>query len=286
MADPVVPVCPAELAGLSYVRPRTLDDAVRALSRPGAHVYAGGTDLLVALGAGAAWARDVRELVDIKSLTEARGIVQHGSAIRVGALVTAAELATSKLVQREAPVLAEAAAATSAPALRGRGTVGGNIVTPHPAGDVTTALLALDARVEVLEGGELRERALAEIFEPEAAASTRNRQRPLLLGVTFTKCRRSAFEKFGSRAAFSRSIVAAGVAIVDGTSRVALGGMSARPFVARTIGMAIDHGGELDAALAKDASPANDPLAPAGYRLQLARTLVSRAIARARRRRP
>ena len=129
----------SDLPDLAYVRPRHLGAARAALARPGAHVYAGGTDLLVALHERRPWARFVRTLVDVKALAPARGIVARGNTVRIGALVTAAELAASPLVRRAAPVLAEAARLTSSPALRRRGTVGGNLATPHPAGDVATA---------------------------------------------------------------------------------------------------------------------------------------------------
>ena len=79
------------------------------------------------------------------------GIVDVGDSLRVGAAVRPHTLAASRLARRVAPALAEAAAATSSPALRRRGTVGGNIVTPHPAGDVATALLALGATVEIAD---------------------------------------------------------------------------------------------------------------------------------------
>src|SRR5262245_22487625 len=111
----------SDLPELSYCRPRHLDDALRALARPGACAYAGGTDLLVALTTRAPWTAGVRELVDIKELDVARGVTEVDDALRIGALTTADELAASRLVTREAPALAEAARVTSAPALRRRG---------------------------------------------------------------------------------------------------------------------------------------------------------------------
>jgi CO/xanthine dehydrogenase FAD-binding subunit len=274
----------SDLPELSYVCPRTLEEASKALARPGACVYAGGTDLLVALGERAEWTAGVRELVDIKRLEAARGIVELGDALRIGALVTADEIAASRLIRREAPVLAEAAAVTSAPALRRRGTVGGNIVTPHPAGDVTTALLALDATVTVLDAGS-PERSLEQIVRPSRRGHAKHL--PLILAVTFAKCRQSAFEKLGSRVAFSRSIVAAAVTLSGGRARVALGGVAERPFFAPKTS-AVAHAGSAPAlhdALVEELRLSDGALAPASYRVSLARALVERAIARARRKR-
>ena len=80
----------------------------------GACIYAGGTDLLVALTERRPWTCFVRDVVDIKQLDQARGIVTRGAEMRIGALVTAHELASHPGVRRQANVLAEAASLTSA----------------------------------------------------------------------------------------------------------------------------------------------------------------------------
>ena len=180
------------------------------------------------LNHGAHWTGGIRELVDIKALTEAKGISDEGNGLRIGALVTAKELAASALVKRHARALAEAAAATSAPMLRARGTVGGNLVTPHPAGDVATALLALGAVVEIaVPRGRLRRVALSDLMEEaSSAASTQS----LILSIRVAKCGASAFEKLAHRRALARSLVAVAVAGYGKATSVALGGLSARPF--------------------------------------------------------
>jgi len=234
----------------------------------------------VALAAREPWTAGISELVDIKDLDAAKGVAALRDTLRIGALVTADELASSVLVRREAPALAEAAAVTSAPALRRRGTVGGNIVTPHPAGDVVTALLALDATAEVLENGVARESALADLLAPGSKKPARAR---LILAVKFRKCRLSAFEKLGSRAAFSRSIVSTCVVVRDDTLRVALGGLGARPFLAASAAIAVAEGRPLSAALRAECHSPGDGPTPSTHRFQLADTLVARALARARR---
>lgn len=271
----------SDLPELSYCRPRDLDEALAALARPGARIYAGGTDLLVALTARRAWAKTVRELVDIKRLEAMCGIVDVGDSLRVGAAVTAAALAASRLVRRATPALAEAAAATSSPALRRRGTVGGNLVTPHPAGDVATALLVLGASVEIAADDGPREIPLAELMTPRARAWPRKR---LVVAVKVPKSPSSAFVKLGSRAAFSRSIVAVAVSITDDGVRVALGGMHTRPFLAERTAAALAAGGAVRAALRREARPPADGLASAEHRLHLGEALLDRALVRVRKR--
>src|SRR6185369_5979586 len=67
--------------------------------------------------------------------------------LRIGALATHAELASSDVVRAAAPALAEAAAAVGDPAVRNRGTIGGNVAHADPASDLPTVLVALDARI-------------------------------------------------------------------------------------------------------------------------------------------
>lgn len=252
-----------------------------AIARPGACIYAGGTDLLVALAERRPWVRFVRQLVDVKDIAEAKGMQERGARLRIGALVTADELASHRLVRRHARVLAEAAEQTSAPALRRRGTVGGNVCSPHPAGDVTAALLALDPMVEVADRKAVRQIPLADFMLAQADQWPRQQ---LILAVTVRKCRRSAFEKIGVRPAFSRALVAVGVAATDDGLCVALGGLRDRPFVSPAVAASVARTGGLEAALAAECRPPTDGLVSDTYRLRLAATLVRRAVARVGRR--
>lgn len=264
----------SDLPPLAYSRPTTLAALRSALKRRGACIYAGGTDLLVALQRRDAAVRAVRELVDIKGITQARGITDLGSQLRIGSLTTAAELAASRLVGRFAPALAEAAALTSAPQLRRRGTLGGNLATPHPAGDVATALLALGATVEVaLPSGATRS-------VPVEAVLRRAPGRSLYVTVRVPKCRTSAFAKIGARPAFSRALVSVAVAHLPDGVRVALGGLAERPFLARQTAGALDAGGDPAAAILADLDrSANTGMSAA--RLRQAAVLVARVAARA-----
>jgi CO/xanthine dehydrogenase FAD-binding subunit len=274
-------VTTSDLPELCYACPRDLGEAAEAIARPGACIYAGGTDLLVALTERRPWARFVREIVDVKRLDAATGVQQIGERLRIGALVTAEALASNTLVRREAPVLAEAAAATAAPTLRRRATIGGNLTTPHPAGDVATALLALEATAEVLDGSAVRDVPIAAFIA--AQADTWPRQQ-LIVAVSVPTGRRGAFEKAGSRSSFSRSVAAVGVVIDERGATVALGGMRERPFVAIAVAAAIAEGRSIGVPLAAECRPPADGFVSPAYRLRLAELLIARALARAGRR--
>ncbi len=268
----------SDLPPLRYLRPRDLDEALTAIARPGACIYAGGTDLLVALSERRAWTRFVRTVVDVKALDAARGITRRAGELRIGALTTAHALATDPDVGRHAAALAEAAHLTSAPALRRRGTVGGNLVTPHPAGDIATALLALGAVAEVADAsGRVADVPVAELVASHARTWPRQR---LILAVRVPRTRRSAFEKVATRAAFGRAVVAVAVAGVGPRLQVALGGLGGRPFVALDVAAALGRRPAVDGALASACRLGDDGIGP--ERLRLAATLIARAAARVR----
>lgn len=270
----------SELPPLVYTQPDSLAGVLAALERPGARIFAGGTDLIVALKERSAWVASVRELVDIKGVDEARGIHDLGGELRIGALVTAQELASEPIVSRFAMALAEAAAATSAPTLRARGTVGGNLTTPHAAGDVATALLALDATAEVATSP-----TEVEAVPVEALIGDANQALPgaaLILAVRVSKCQAGAFEKQGARRAFTRSRAAVAVALRDGGSRVALAGLASQPFLGPATATAIDLGGDVCTALRTDR--ANQDSEGHSVPQSLVEALVERASSRALRR--
>ena len=216
-----------DVTSFTYHRATGRADALAHLSREGACAYAGGTDLLVALRHRAEWVAGVRHLVDIKDVDDARGIQLDGDMLRIGALTTARELVSSAVVRRTARVLSMAASQTSAPWLRARGTVGGNVMTPHPAGDIATALLALGAVAEFATRGRRRtERIpLADVMSPAATRLSGS----LLLALHVPTTAHSWYERASRRLVFCRATVAV-AAVHRGThTQVALGGVAERP---------------------------------------------------------
>ena len=80
-----------------------------------------------------------------------REIRNEGERLSIGAGVTMAALVASS----EAGFLAPAARAVGGPAIRNMATVGGNLMAPHPYGDLAVALLALGARLHMAGGEEI-----------------------------------------------------------------------------------------------------------------------------------
>ncbi len=89
-------------------------------------------------------------VIDIGRVPELRGVSAEGGSIRIGALTTHAEIASSAEVRQSLAALAEAAAVVGDPAVRNRGTIGGNVAHADPASDLPTVLVALGASVIVV----------------------------------------------------------------------------------------------------------------------------------------
>jgi xanthine dehydrogenase YagS FAD-binding subunit len=109
----------------TYKRSPSIQEAVEAASRPGAHILAGGTDLLGCLRDQVFSAETV---VSVSGIRDLKGIgPRTGGGLRIGALVTLTEIAESPQVRDSYQALAEAAAAVASPQLRNQGTLGGNL---------------------------------------------------------------------------------------------------------------------------------------------------------------
>ena len=109
--------------------------------------FAGGTDLMVLLEAGKL---PHKNYLNIWNLNELRGIEVTASHVTLGALTTYTEVQQEQVLQKEFPMLCQAASETGGLAIQNRGTLGGNIVNGSPAADSPPALLVYDAEVELV----------------------------------------------------------------------------------------------------------------------------------------
>lgn len=129
--------------------PANLAEALELLSRePGEwKPFAGGTDLMVLFEMGKL---PHRRYVNLWRLPELRGIEEHPDHVMLGALTTFTQVRRSRILQREFPMLCQAAAETGGVATQNRGTLGGNIANASPAADSPPALLCYDAQLELV----------------------------------------------------------------------------------------------------------------------------------------
>ena len=130
-------------AQFEYSKAGSVAEAIQVLQGdPDAKIIAGGHSLIPLMKLRLA--RPSR-VVDIGGIADLRGISVDGGNIRIGALTTHQEVASSAEVQANCGILAEAAGGIGDPAVRNRGTIGGNAAHADPASDYPTVLTALGA---------------------------------------------------------------------------------------------------------------------------------------------
>lgn len=129
--------------------PTTAEEASRLLCDLGedAAVYAGGTELLLAMKQGLL---RYAHLVNIKPLGLS-GITYDEAAglLRIGATATHRSVEHSAVVHSRVPMIAEMEAHVANVRVRATGTVGGNLCFAEPHSDVATVLLLYNATVRI-----------------------------------------------------------------------------------------------------------------------------------------
>jgi carbon-monoxide dehydrogenase medium subunit len=280
-------------ANFDYHRARSLADVHRLLAaNPGAKLLAGGHSLIPLMKLRLAAPPAV---VDIGRIPELRGIARSGDTIRIGALTTHAEIAASADVQKAAAALAEAAGVVGDPAVRSRGTIGGNIAHADPASDLPTALVALDARIVVV-GPSGERTSPAEGFFTGIMTTTLADDEVVTAIVVPAAARGegSAYVKF-SHPASRYAVIGVAASLIVGNhqcsaARVAVGGLVPSARRAASVEKAL-VGKDLEtAAIAAAAAKvgadlggevSGDIFASASYRKAVAPVYVKRAIAAA-----
>jgi 4-hydroxybenzoyl-CoA reductase beta subunit len=104
--------------------PRTVDEVVAALQRPGARLVAGGTDILPNLKHRL---HDPPLLVSLAAVQELRAVRRDGDVLRIGAGLTLTDVAEHPEIVAAFPSLAHAAGLIASPLIRNMGTLGGNV---------------------------------------------------------------------------------------------------------------------------------------------------------------
>jgi CO/xanthine dehydrogenase FAD-binding subunit len=145
---------------MDFLRPATLAGALEAKAeRPDAVPVAGGTDVMVELNVGQ---RRPAALLDLTRAAELDHTGWDDGVLRVGAGVSYTRVISE--LSGTLPGLAMAARTVGSPQIRNRGTVGGNLGSASPAGDMHPVLLASGALVEAASVRGTRLIPAAEFF--------------------------------------------------------------------------------------------------------------------------
>jgi N-methylhydantoinase B len=272
----------------TYIRARTLAEALEARASRPLTVLAGGTDVYPARAARVGWGDpSVPDVLDIGAIDDLKGLsVADDGTVRIGALATWSTVAAARLP----PLfdgLRTAAGTVGGRQVQNRGTVAGNLCTASPAGDGIPCLLSLDASVEVSRLGGRRTLPVSDFitgYRRTALAADE-----LVTAITVPppfSGESGAFLKLGARAYLVISIVmVAGTLAIDGNGRIARARIAVgacAPVARRLPGLEARLVG-LDPAVAADAmesfdldplDPIDDVRSSGAYRRHAAAALV------------
>jgi len=145
--------------------PESVAEASELLGRFGdtAKVYAGGTELLLAMKEGLV---QYERLINGKKIGLNQVSADNGT-LKIGALCTHHELENSVLLQQRLPALVKLEQNVANVRVRQAGTIGGNLCFAEPHADPGTLLMALGATMVADKGASKRE-ILADNFFVDA----------------------------------------------------------------------------------------------------------------------
>lgn len=263
--------------------PRSVAALTALLQRyPRAQLIAGASDVALSVNKQL---RTLETTIFIAGIAELRQIDEDDYGLRLGAAVRYSE--AQPALARLHPDLGELLRRIGAVQVRNTGTIGGNIGNASPIGDLPPALIALGARLRLRHGAQQRLLALEDYFIDYGHQDRRPGEFiEQLIVPRPSPHSRLHVRKLSKRADSDISAVCGAVWIeLDGAhiraARIAFGGMAATPrraprAEAALLGRRFDHTA-IDAAiaaLADDYQPLDDVRGSAGYRHQVAASVL------------
>lgn len=241
-----------------YSRPESLPKALELLQQPNTLALGGGT-MLSRPGPTAI------SVVDLQSLGLDK-ISKKGNNLEVGGTVNLQQLIENKHIPNALKVALKLDAPLN---IRNAATIAGTLVAADGRSSATSALLALDAKMTILDPGA-KTVSLGEFLplRPE------NLPGILITTITIPLKPKLAFE-FVSRAPADKPILCAALGVwPSGRARLALGGYGKMPLLAMD-GTVTD---ELETAARNAFHEAGDEWSSAEYRMDVAATLTKRCV--------
>ncbi len=267
----------------SYFLPQSLSEALGLLVEHG--------DSLLLMGGGTVAMPLINEGIStpekVMSLRKAGlNYVHHfNGSVTIGATTSLTQMVNQALY----PILQEAARNSASWTIRNMATVGGNLFVPPPAGDFSTALLALDARVTLASPRGTRELPLADFYT--GFMSNVMEEDEIVSEIAVPAPRgKTAFIKYGRKTANTPAVVTVAAQVrLDGgvvqDARLALNAVGPHPIRAtaaeeQLVGKTLDEATIASSAeaAAQECEPFTDAVASEWYRRRMVRVFVSRVL--------
>jgi len=221
----------------AYKKPKNVGEALAFLEQADGkgRVIAGGTNLLLQLRRHEL---TVETLVDISEIQDLKAIWEKEDWIYIGAGVTHREVAKNPVIQREVRTLAQGCGQVGSPQIRNMGTLVGNVVNAHSAGDGAIPLMALEAELGVVSKEGERWIALEEAYRAIGLSAV-DPTKDVATAVRFKNFRgyrKTGFFRMARRKALALPIVNGSVSVFwDGSrnriekARIAIGPVAYKP---------------------------------------------------------
>jgi len=275
---------------MRYEAPTTTSEAATLLAGETgeAFVLAGGTDLLVRMKN---MMIEPELVVDVKRIAEMRTIqTNDDGGFRIGAAVSGMEIGEHEALGRAWPGVVEAVRLIGSDQIQGRCTIAGNVCNASPAADTTPALMAADAKVEIVGPDGRRTVPVASVATgPGRTSLAKGELIEAILLPPRPAGSGDAYLRFTPRSEMDIAVVGVGVNLtlangVVSTARVALGAvgptaMDVEPAARAIVGSTLDEGA-LDAlaeACRAACKPIDDKRGTIEYRTEVAGVLARRA---------
>lgn len=239
-----------------YHRPQTLEEALQLLSQPNTLPLGGGTKINSPAYKKRDFAVVDLQALNLNQITRSSHTLEIGATVTLQALLEHADtpLALQQTIRQEAPLN-----------MRNAATVAGTLVSADGRSPFATALLALDAKVTVINP-QSSILSLVEYWTLRPAG--------LITLISIPLSAKFACEQVARTPADVPIVFAALTQWNSGRTRLALGGYGASPLLAMD-GTEADG---LETAARNAFHEAADPWASAEYRMDVAATLARRCL--------
>jgi len=285
------------LPRFEYFAPKTLVSALSILAEQGdgAHLFAGGTDVMVKMSAGRLRPKAIIHLMDIEGLDGIRFHAEEG--LTLGATARLAEVASHPAILNHYPALAHAVQVMANEEVRHMATVAGNLCNAAPSADTAPPLIAMGAEVTLASLNGERRLPLDQFFKGPGLTAMQHGEIMTFIHVPLPQPKSGAsYMRISARCGVDIAAVGVGVMVAFNgkglkDARVVLGAVAPVPMRAtKTEDLLksrewtqdlIEEGGE---AAAEEAKPISDVRASAEWRKKMVAVLTRRTLEDARER--
>lgn len=196
-------------------------------------ILAGGTDCIIKLRKNNV---EPDLIVYLGQVPELQEITLTEESLRIGSMVTMACLSETEKLPVEFRAIADAAGGVGSPQIRNKATIGGNLCSASPAGDLLPVMWMYEAEVEILNcSGELYRLPIGQFLLGPGKTALQHGEAVTAVVFPRVKGALSAFRKIGFREHVSIAREsAAGMLVIDESGKVAearlsLGAVSTTP---------------------------------------------------------